>query len=339
MTSNSIVFAINNDYAPYLYICLKSLLAQTQTQNKYQIYVLETELFQKHKEYIKSLQTENLKIEFIDIKKFLNEDIKKTFQVTAHFTPETYYRFFLPKIFPDLDKVLYLDADTLIIKDIAPLFSIDIKNNYLGVTHDCEILRMVNIAGNKYSDYFTKTLGINVNSYFQAGVMLVNLAQMRQDNITEKLLSALKKIKTPKFVDQDILNMVCQDKILFIKQNWNYTWHLPLADTQYLEHLPDFIKKSYEDARQDPYIVHFTGNKMKPIDYPETQYADIFWRYAQQTVYYTQLTKEKENSLTQKQIKINSIKKKIKKYKILNMLTLGVLQKIYLNKIYKKKMN
>ena len=333
--SINIIFSINDSYAPYLYVCLKSLLAHVKSCDKYKAYILYTELSECHQKNLLNLQTDNLKIEFINVESVVNNH-KDNFSLNAHFTIETYYRFFLPQIFPNLDKVLYLDADTLILHDIAPLFSIDIGNNYLGVTHDCEIVRMSNLAGSEYSDYFRKTLGVKIENYFQAGVMLVNLAQMRQDNITEKLISALIKTGTPKFVDQDILNMVCQNNVLFIPQNWDYTWHLPFCDSDYLEHLPDFFRTSYKEAEDEPYIIHFTGNKMKPIDYPNAKYSDLFWYYAEQSMYYDYFIKQKENSLLHTNLKIKKTKRKIQKYKLLNLITFGFFKNNINKKVNKK---
>ena len=190
MNFNFIVFSINNSYAPYLYVCLKSLLAHVKSCDKYKAYILYTELSECYQKNLLNLQTNNLKIEFINVETIISK-YKDNFLINNHFTIETYYRFFLPKIFPDLDKVLYLDADTIIMRDIAPLFDIDINHFYLGVTHDCEIVRASNFSGTKYSDYFTKILNVDPQNYFQAGVQLVNLKKMRENILTcEKALTS-----------------------------------------------------------------------------------------------------------------------------------------------------
>ena len=224
-------------------------------------------------------------------------------------------------------------------KDISPLFNIDINGYYLGVTHDCEIVRASNFIGTKYSNYFIKTLNVDPTNYLQAGVMLVNLKKMREDNITDKLLDALERIGSPKFVDQDILNTVCRDKVLFIPQNWNYTWHLPFIDELYQKHILSPLNKEYENAKNDPYIIHFTGNRMKPIDYPNAKYSDFFWNYAEHSIYYEYLIKQKENSLLHTNLNIKKTKRKIKKYKLLNLITFCFFKKSIYKKINKKEAN
>ena len=331
----TIVFSINNDYAPYLYICLKSLLAHIKPCDKYKAYILYTELSAEHQENLLKLQQDNLKIEFINVEGIIGR-YKENFSLNNHFTIETYYRFFLPDIFPEFDKVLYLDADTLIMRDIAPLFSIDIGSNYLGVTHDCEIVRMSDLAGTVYSDYFRKTLGVKIENYFQAGVMIVNLAKMRQNNITDKLLSALKKIGTPKFVDQDILNMVCQNNVLFIPQNWDYTWHLQFMGDDYLQHIGGKLALEYQAAKENPYIIHFTGNNMKPINYPKTAESKMFLELAKDSPYYAEFNNRIQCECKKYKLKIKRLKRKILKYKILNIFTFGFNAKKYSDKIQKK---
>lgn len=331
----NIVFSINDAYAPYLYVCIKSLLAYIRSQDKYQAHILYTKLSAMHQSNILKLQQNNFKIDFINVEQIVGSYISNL-SVNNHFTPETYYRFFLPEIFPNLNKVLYLDADTLVIKDIAPLFSINMGNNYLAVTHDCEVVRMSNLGGDKYSDYFTQKLKVKIEKYFQAGVMLVNLAQMRKGNITEKLLSALIKIGTPKFVDQDILNMVCQNNVQFISQNWNYTWHLQLCDKSYQKYLPKVLNAQYKAAKDNPYIIHFTGNKMKPVNYPGLAEAKLFWMYAKDTPYYEYFKILLNESIEVNKKKLQVLKNKIRKYKLLNFLTLGLLSKKYNHKIKHK---
>lgn len=330
----SIIYSINNAYVPYLWCNIKSL--EDFSSSQCNVYILHSGISEQNMENILSLQKENVCIYFVDMRQHIDKETQNAFALTEHFTIETYYRFFLPNIFPDLDKVLYIDADTLVLYDIKELCDIDIGDNYLGVTHDCEIMRACAISGDEYSDYFTKTLGVDVKQYFQAGVMIVNLKKWREDNITQKLIDGLKKIQTPKFVDQDILNMICQKKVKFIPQNWNYTWHLPLIDKDYFNHIPTPYNLEYEQARFEPFIAHFTGNKMKPVDYPNLPAAKKFWEYAKDSPYYDQLmlcmVKNHEKCLK----KIKKIRLKILKYKFLNILTLGLFSKKYMRKIQKK---
>lgn len=313
------------------------MLTHIKSNDKYNIYVLYTNLDEKHKNNILSLEQPNLRITFIDVTQKTTK-YNDIFSVNAHFTIEVYYRFFLPQLFPNFDKVLYLDSDILINADIAPLFNIDIGNNYLGVTHDCGAVDMVNAGNTKFAKYVDQTLGVNVKNYFQSGVMLVNLKQMRKDNITQKLLIALERIKTPLLPDQDILNMVCRNNIQYIPQKWNYTWHLPFVDDDYLKHIGGALARQYQKAQLNPCIIHFTGNGMKPINYPLAAEARLFWNYAKNTPYYNELKNKMNVCYDKAKREVRSIEKKIKKYKLLNIMTLGFQSKKYKKKIKKKQL-
>ena len=328
LNMNTIVFAVNDTFAPYLYVCLKSLVDNMSPTNAYQVYILQTRLSDVHQRNISCLRQNNLNITFIDMKDLITTD---NFYVTDYFTIETYFRFFLPQLFPDLDKVLYLDADTLIMTDIAPLFDIDIGPYYLAATHDYEVIRLHNEKTNDYAKYFAKVLNIDAEKYFQAGCMLINLKKMRCDDITNKLLEQLKHFKKPKFLDQDILNVVCGSNVKYISANWNFTWHLPVMDFEYEKHLPEKHLKSYTDAMHNPYIIHFSG--IKPFEYQNTKYTDLFVECIKNTPY-ALWAAEKFDACYNKNIKqIKILQRKLVKYRILKIVTLGLGIKKYNKKI------
>lgn len=330
-----IVCSVNNEYIPYLYVCLKSLFSHIKSKDIYSIYVLCTDISETNKKNILNLQKQNFKISFVDVNYLFDDTIRKCFVVNAHFTPETYYRFFLPQIFPDDDKILYLDADILVKRDVAQLFDIDITDFYLAATHDYEIIRIFNELENNDKNYFMKILKVEPEKYFQAGVMLLNLNKMRQDNITDKLINCLKCIKNPKYVDQDILNVVCQNNVKYIDIKWDYMWHIPITDLNYQNHLPQKYQKTYLNAGQTPWIVHFTG--IKPIEYKNMKYAKEFCEYLQNSPYEDWLfNKFVENHKKQKGL-IKLYKVKILKYRLLKIFTFGLCNKKYDNKIQNRK--
>ena len=289
MQKISIVYSCNDAYVPFTYISIVSLIQHSSIANSYNIYILYSDISKENQRYLEELQRQNIRIFLINVSEY-KKQYETDFTLSFHFSIETYYRFFLSQLFSNLDKIIYIDADTLVQKDVAELFTIDIGNNYLGVTRDCEIIRSSNLYGEKYSDYFTRILGLKyLKNYFQAGVMIVNLKRWREDKIQQKLLERLKEVKTPQFVDQDILNSVCQENVVFIKQNWNYTWHILFMDKQYYCHIGAPYNRKYENARKQPYIIHFTGQNFKPLNYPCLQESKLFWYYARRTPFYEEL--------------------------------------------------
>ncbi len=333
--TKTIVFAVDNNYVAYLYACLKSLIKHISQSDAYSIYVLHTTVSDINIENIMALQQKNIKITFVNMHDFITQELSKTFVVNSHFTPETYYRFFLPNIFPNLDKVLYLDADMLIFHDIKPLFDIDLSDCYLAATHDYEVIRIFNSSNNPDVEYFSNVLGVSPEKYFQAGVMMLNLKKMRQDNVTTKLIECLHRIKAPKFVDQDVLNVVCQNNVRYIPVKWDCLWHFPFTDDQYALNLGKKCFDLYEEAIRSPYIVHFTGKK--PTEYQNTLYSKIFFEYHAGGPYHEWLCGMlKKNHKKQLRL-LNTYRNKIIKYRLLKWLCLGCCNEKYESKISNRK--
>lgn len=310
------------------------MLAHIQAHDRYEVYVLYGNISEQNKTNILSLAQENVCISFIDMKKHIDKEIENNFALTLHFTVETYYRFFLPGLFPQLGKVLYIDSDTLICKDIGPLFAEELGNAYLAVTRDLEIIRVIHCdLESAQRSYFQKTLNlVNADDYFQAGVMLVNLDQWRKEDLTAKLLACLKKVKTPLYVDQDILNSTCQGNVKFIPQNWDYTWHLPFVDYNYTRHLPEPYLSQYLAAQKEPYIIHFTGEKMKPENLPAEPESRLFWRYAAQSPYFEQLRERMQREQIKQFQFVQKNRWKLWRYWLLTKIAFGNFRQRYVTK-------
>ena len=90
-----------------------------------------------------------------------------------------WYRIFLPELLPDVDRVLYLDGDLIALESLAPLWSTNLGDNYLGA--------VTNVF---QSDHLNRPheLGLSEpSSYFNSGVLLMDLAAMRRDGCTEEV--------------------------------------------------------------------------------------------------------------------------------------------------------
>ena len=113
------------------------------------IYILYSEISQKNQDIIKDM-TKNMEniieLKFIDIKQFVSNSFFDKYMYKAkdffnYTSPETYYRLFIPNLFPDYDKVLYLDSDIIVCEDLTELYNTDIDNLYAGVVSVYKYLR------------------------------------------------------------------------------------------------------------------------------------------------------------------------------------------------------
>lgn len=325
----SIVFATDNYYADYLIVTIQSLIDNVTSIYNYDIYILDDKIDDFKKNTISKLikDFDNINITFIDINLYLSDDIKKLFYVNNQFTMATYYRFFIEILFKNFDKVLYLDCDIIIEDDVSKLYNINMENKIIAACRDYECLRLSR-RDLAFRHYIQETLGVkNVDDYFQAGVLVYNIKELIKNNTYVKLINKLKEIKTPRFVDQDILNSVLYEKVFFIDAEWNFVWYLDHFES--LENsIPYKYYKKYMRAKSIPSIIHYAG-ELKPWKTLEIYYGQNFWHYARKTpifeTLFFSLLKHKDNfrcnnvvSNLEKNISEQQIANVIKNYEIKN---------------------
>lgn len=230
----NIVFSINKNYINLLCINITSLL-ENNSDRQINVYILHTELNSWHQKKIKRLEKfyNNLKIHFI----YIDKNNFKNFKLNIKYISlETYFRFIIPNILKE-NKCLYLDADTIVIKNLDELYDTDISEYYCAGSDD---LFIENI------DY-KKEIGLSAEDlYINAGVILFNLEKMRENKIADLLLHNTEKYSNIiKYQDQDILNITCKNHILKLDSIYNYT---------------SFCMEKEKDKANNVTILHYTGS-------------------------------------------------------------------------------
>lgn len=286
---NNIAIAVscNEYYMPILGVMLSSLLEQGSLENNYDILVLQNKQeadSQRMIRYIKMLEKmvynfSNASIRFVDISGLIGQ---KNFFVRGNFTPETYFRLFLPQVLGNYEKVLYLDADTIICHDVVELYNLQLDDMLLGAVRD-PIISGSNKSKlyNKHDDM--KKLGIkNIYDYFQAGVLLIDLKKISENNLCEQMIEYAATHDCD-LVDQDVLNLFCQGKVKFIDNKWNVD--VNSIAMKIVPYAPVAMWKEYQLNRENAYIYHFAGAD-KPWKNPFLDKAEIFWEAARKTIWY-----------------------------------------------------
>lgn len=149
----------------------------------------------------------------------------------------TYYRFIIShELSGKVERFLYLDADILCVNSLESLFSIDLKDNIAAVVADYET--MVTYAKN--------SIGFTGDKYFNAGFLLIDVANWNKAAISEQAVSLLSK-NDYKFCDQDVLNLLLTNKVLFLPPIYNTIYHLAdmdknITDTTVLLHYSGSVK-------------------------------------------------------------------------------------------------
>lgn len=264
-----IFFSTDDNYIPYLDVAIASLIENASKAYQYRIIVLHTGLNEDSVFKIKRNESQGFFIDFIDISKGL-ETIKARLKNVYHFSIVTYYRLFIASLFPEYDKVLYLDCDLVVLGDISELYHVDLGSNILGAAPEQFVQNT-----QEFRLYAQKALGVDPDGYVNAGVLLMNLKAFRENKIEEKFIELITEhdfdLLDP---DQAYLNYLCNGKILVLPNGWNKE-PMPLVCEG---------KKN---------IVHYALYK-KPWQYDDVMDGEYFWRYAERSPFYDCIRRRKQ---------------------------------------------
>ncbi len=284
--SVNIVYATNNNYIAYLAVSLASLIDNTSPDRNYRVIILETDVSDDNKNKILSMQKENIDIDCVNTTSVLQNFNENKLFCHMHFSKEMYLRLFIPDILNEIDKAIYLDCDTIIESDIAELFDIDISQFYIAAAKDFNSIINYDLYPN-VKLYFDSAIKIpDINKYFNSGVLLMNLSELRKENLPQKAGVLLDYYKEFLYPDQDLLNLICANKVLLLSNCWNYVFAINPAIIQSNK----FVKLAveYVSGLQNQKIVHYISEH-KPWDLPEMFYADIWWAFAKKSPFYQEL--------------------------------------------------
>lgn len=169
-------------------------------------------------------------------------------RVHGYFTSAMWYRILLPELLPDVERVLYLDADTIAMAPIAPLWDVDLDGALVAaVTNVFEPWR-----GTEHTD----ALDLDQDAYFNSGVLLLNLAEMRRSGTTEEIRRvAAERSEQLLWPDQDVLNLVLGSRRVPLHPRYNAMNSVLLFDNA----ADVFGQEAVEEARAAPAIRHFEG--------------------------------------------------------------------------------
>lgn len=287
-----IVLSANNKFASYLDVMIQSIIANANPTRQYDIIVLFNDISEKNQKRIiwGARNHSNVFIRFIRVCEYF--DNEKLF-VDQHLSVETYYRLIIPEIMPEYHKILYLDCDMVTDHDVAELYDIDLEGCMIGAAKDIDVAGQVKLKQNNWDRYAVEDLKLDSPyGYFQAGVLILDLDQLRQTASSEEIIH-MAVSRSWRCHDQDVLNMICKGRVHYIPQQWNtlMDWQEPgRSRMQILKMAPRKLYEEYMEARKCPYMIHFAGYQ-KPWNVVDCDFAEYFWEYAKLSTYYPILIK------------------------------------------------
>ena len=165
-----VVFATNENYAPYAGVAICSMLENSSEKNFYDVYVFHTGLSDKTTENFEKLSRKNCRVTCLDGNSYIDAEIP--LYENFHFSKEMYYRILIPTILPQYDKVIYLDSDTVILGDIDELFDTD--------TEGCAVCGVNDVMHSVSKEYVKNVLGLNPDRYINSGVLIIDCKRFKE---------------------------------------------------------------------------------------------------------------------------------------------------------------
>ena len=264
-----IFFSTDDNYIPYLDVAIASLIENASKDYQYKITVLNTGLCEENLNMVRRNERDGVQIEFVDISEEV-ENIKFRLKDVYHFSVVTYYRLFIASLFPQYDKVLYLDCDLVVLGDISKLYNLELGDNILGAAPE-QFVR----STKEFRQYADVALGVDPDGYVNAGVLLMNLKEFRHHQIEEKFIRLITEYDFDLLdPDQAYLNYLCWGRILVLPNGWNKE-PMPFA------------------CEGEKNIVHYALYK-KPWQYDDVIDGEYFWHYARRSPFFEQIRSRRQ---------------------------------------------
>ena len=257
-----IFFACDDNFVKFTIVSLLSIKEHASRDCDYTVYVLHTGITENMMRQLYELQDDNFTVIFRDVTDYL-VSISDKLPIRDYYSKTTYYRVFIAEMYPDYDKAIYIDSDTVVQGDISELYNTDIGDSYVGACHE-----QVMVQIDEFGTYAERVIGVDRGNFFNAGLLLINCVQFREHLVLDKFVHYLKEYTFVVTQDEDYLNLICKDRVYWLDQRWN---------TEVFGEIP----YPPEEAKMIHYIM-----VNKPWHYADCRFGDVFWRYAEKTSVY-----------------------------------------------------
>lgn len=284
----AVVFQTSNLFCPYAAVTIQSLIETATKQYNYDVIVTSLDINEENAMMISKMADgiDNISIRVFNISKYRAQH---PLTGNRRFGSETWTRVFLADMMPNYSKVIDLDSDMILRRDIGELYRTDVSQYYLAGVQDLFVFYSYygSYINGKFKTHLG-TLGLtDPRDYVNAGCLIFNLDKIRNDYPLESILEVIKE-KNFEILEQDTFNYMFRGHILHLDMSWNY-----LVDsiniTGYADkNAPEDFKVRHDKAAQNIKLIHYAAPD-KPWDHPENPYAIEFWETARHTAYYSTL--------------------------------------------------
>lgn len=264
----AIVFSCDEAYVPGLLVALHSLGSLTKTIRKFDIFVYEKDFSERSVGAIDRLKSlffgETLKIVRYSEWKSCVPVGNLRFPSPTFLVTELHHRVELE----DYERVVWMDADILILQDITPILTHGLNGKILGAVYD-----------NYVKEEETRKAGIDRFNYYSSGVVIFDLKMMQEENPDVK--GILEKHPYLKYPDQDALNIAIPgDSIEGLPLGYNMFGDLHVRRMPYSRHLQSAARK------ENVIVLHIVGLPLKPWNMAPQHWAHVYGAVGEERAYF-----------------------------------------------------
>lgn len=241
----NICFITDENYSLHMGVAMTSIIHNRAFNTQLNFYIFDGGIEPQTKEKLNQLQGDEVKINYVTLHS-IEKKIEILPQTAAHITKTSYFKYAIADLLPNLNKIIYLDADLIVKKPLDNLYNIELGDNLLAAVED---------VGYSYHSRYNEKLKLKFKC-MNSGVMLINCDLWRKEGLQQKLIEVTKKHDIVGFgQDQPVFNYVCRDRILFIPFEWN------VQDTFFRDECEINNREDIElchFAKDNPSIIHYT---------------------------------------------------------------------------------
>lgn len=269
--------SLNSRYMRYTYVMLTSLFENQPKDLDIHIYLLQSDLTDEDKIHLQNVvESYGGTLHVIQMDRSL---FPKNCPVSDSWSLEIYYRLALLDVLPeDVDRLLYLDVDIIVNKSLCEMYFVDFEGNMLCACGDAWKGDIPDVRMEIFREHLEKGF-----TYFNSGVMLLNISAMRGKYNLDKYLNVAEKLEYRMLApDQDILNYAHWEEVRILDKN-KYNLFGRLAYNHDIH---------YEEVKEQVSIVHFPGYKPWSGVNLHFDIEQLWWDYARKTPFYVEFMEE-----------------------------------------------
>lgn len=273
----NLFFSCSTGYFRFMLVALWSAILEKSPKTEYTVFLFCRKTSDKERELLYEMERycpKQVKIVFRDMEETI---LSHRLPMEVQAGQETALCLLAGDLLPEVDRVLALDADIIVKKELAPLFSMPLDGALLAGVKDFDFIGRYNSQGGEYQEEYVHRLNLREPySYVQGGVLLLDLEQMRKMFPRGALFKEFCQEEF-KYDEQDFLNWKFEGKKKAIDARWNVLHDNCGYRKRYVIDLaPKVCLQEYEESRKEPWVIHYAGTD-KPWENDMCDYAEEFW--------------------------------------------------------------